>query len=91
MTTGSPTVQRSAHGPQEVRPRPILADDAQRPREHVSAGQTVFSARNQWVPTTADNPPFSFRLDVSAVLPDSAVLSSLATVGRCLRAGSVDE
>ena len=35
--------QQSANSPQEVRPRPTIADDAQRSRERVSAGQTVFS------------------------------------------------
>jgi hypothetical protein len=36
--------QRSANSPQEVPPGPILADDAQRYRERVSAGQTCFPA-----------------------------------------------
>jgi len=39
--------QQSANSPQEVRPRPIFANDAQRLRDRVSAGQTVFSGTNQ--------------------------------------------
>jgi hypothetical protein len=37
--------QQSANSPQEVRPRPTIADEAQRSRRRVSAGQTVFSRR----------------------------------------------
>jgi hypothetical protein len=43
MTEG----QRSANSPQEAQPRPMIADDVQRSRERVSAGQTVFSGINQ--------------------------------------------
>lgn len=39
--------QRSANSPQEVRPRQAIANDAQRARQDVSAGQTAFSGRNQ--------------------------------------------
>ena len=35
--------QRSANGPQEVRPTPTIADDVQRSHESVSAGQNTFA------------------------------------------------
>jgi toxin ParE1/3/4 len=39
--------QRSANSPQEVRPRPVLADDVQRSRERVSIEQTLFSGTSR--------------------------------------------
>jgi hypothetical protein len=39
--------QRSANSPQEVQPRPKGADDAQRARERVYAGQTALSGIDQ--------------------------------------------
>ena len=39
--------QQSANSPQEVRPRPILADDIQLSRERVCAGETEFSGFNR--------------------------------------------
>jgi hypothetical protein len=39
--------RQSADGPQEVRPRPVIADGVQRPREGVCPGQTVFSGINR--------------------------------------------
>ena len=41
------TSQQSADSPQEVRLRPMVIDDAQRSRERVPAGQTVFSGIDQ--------------------------------------------
>jgi len=39
--------QRSANSPQEVRPRPTIADDAQRFRQRVCAGQSMFSGNSR--------------------------------------------
>ena len=50
------TEDRSANSPQEVRARPILADDVQRSRERVAAGQTVHSGCNRRRPTTTETP-----------------------------------
>jgi hypothetical protein len=43
----APRPQRSANSPQEVRPRPILADSVQRSPERVYAGQAVFFGVSQ--------------------------------------------
>lgn len=49
--------ERSANSPQEVQPRPMIADDAQRSSERVSAGQTVFAGIDRRCPTTTETPP----------------------------------
>ena len=42
MRKGSECLLRSANSPQEVQPRPAIANDGQRSRERVSAGQALF-------------------------------------------------
>ena len=49
--------QRSANSPQEVRPRPTIADDAQRFRQRVCAGQSVFSGSSRRWPMATEDPP----------------------------------
>ena len=55
---GAAAAPRSANSPQEVRRRPIVADDVQRPSSHVSAGQGVVSGIIRRQPTTVEAPVF---------------------------------
>lgn len=47
MRKGSEGLLRSAISPQEVQPRPAIANDGQRSRERVSAGQALFSGASR--------------------------------------------